>query len=47
MIRNICSNNVGGGGGSGVTINNNVNNYLLSATGNANIINVMFVSNVR
>ena len=29
----------GTGGGSGITINNNVNNYLLSATGNPNIIN--------
>ena len=28
-----------GGGGSAITINNNVNNYLLSATGNPNIIN--------
>ena len=28
-----------GGGGGGITINNNVNNYLLSATGNPNIIN--------
>lgn len=28
-----------GGGGSTITINNNVNNYLLSATGNPNIIN--------
>ena len=29
----------GTGGGSGLTINNNVNNYLLSATGDPNIIN--------
>ena len=29
----------GSGGGSGLTINNNVNNYILSATGNPNIIN--------
>ena len=29
----------GGGGGGGITINNNVNNYLLSATGNSAIIN--------
>ena len=28
-----------GGGGSGLTINNNVNNYVLSATGNPDIIN--------
>ena len=28
-----------GGGGSAITINNNVNNYLLSTTGNPNIIN--------
>ena len=28
-----------GGGGGGITINNNVNNYLLSATGNPNVIN--------
>ena len=28
-----------GGGGSSLTINNNINNYLLSATGNPNIIN--------
>tara|TARA_Y100000114_G_scaffold28574_1_gene24347 strand:- start:4309 stop:4680 length:372 start_codon:yes stop_codon:yes gene_type:complete len=28
----------GTGGGSSLTINNNVNNYLLSATGNPNII---------
>lgn len=27
------------GEGSGITINNNVNNYLLSATGNPNVIN--------
>ena len=27
------------GGGSSITINNNINNYLLSATGNPNIIN--------
>ena len=27
------------GGGSGITINNNVNNYLLSATGNPSVIN--------
>jgi hypothetical protein len=31
--------NAGGGGGSGITINNNVDNYLLSATGNPSIIN--------
>ena len=31
--------NSGGGGGSGITINNNVDNYLLSATGNPSIIN--------
>ena len=30
--------NSGGGGGS-ITINDNINNYLLSATGNPNIIN--------
>jgi len=29
----------GGGSGSGITINNNVDNFILSATGNANIIN--------
>ena len=29
----------GSGGGGGITINNNVNNYLLSATGNPNVIN--------
>lgn len=29
----------GTGGGSSITINNNINNYLLSATGNPNIIN--------
>ena len=28
-----------GGGGGGITINNNVNNYILSATGNPDIIN--------
>jgi len=28
-----------GGGGGGLTINNNVNNYILSATGNPDIIN--------
>ncbi len=28
-----------GGGGGSITINNNVNNYLLSATGNPNVIN--------
>lgn len=31
--------NSGGGGGGSITINNNVDNYLLSATGNPNIIN--------
>ncbi len=31
--------NSSGGGGGGITINNNVNNYLLSATGNPNVIN--------
>ena len=31
--------NAGGGGGSGITINNNVDNYLISATGNPSIIN--------
>ena len=29
----------GSGGGGGITINNNVNKYLLSATGNPNVIN--------
>ena len=33
------SSGTGGGGGSGITIQNNVNNYLLSATGNPSIIN--------
>ena len=28
-----------GGGGAGITINNNVNNFLLTATGNSTIIN--------
>ena len=31
--------NSSGGGGGGITINNNVNNYLLSATGSPNVIN--------
>mgnify|MGYP003658451995 CR=1 FL=1 len=31
--------NSGGGGGGSITINNNVDNYLLSATGNPSIIN--------
>jgi hypothetical protein len=30
---------VGGGGGGGVTINNNVDNYLITATGTANTLN--------
>tara|TARA_R110001606_G_scaffold75802_2_gene175450 strand:- start:396 stop:791 length:396 start_codon:yes stop_codon:yes gene_type:complete len=32
-------NSSGGGAGGSITINNNVNNYLLSATGNPNVIN--------
>ena len=34
-----CGTGGSGGGGGGVTINNNVDNYILSATGNASIIN--------
>ena len=32
-------NSQGSGGGGGITINNNINNYLLSATGDSSIIN--------